>query len=82
MANFSYDFCNVCNVMSVGGEKLKKIPSLVFMILLGAAVDATVVTSCEHFSHVAKVTMMVIVLTDILPLSDTCDQYLHVLVVN
>ena len=50
--------------------------SLVPMILLGAAVDASAITTCKHFTHVTKVTMMVIVLTNILPQSDTCDQIL------
>ena len=50
--------------------------SLVLMILLGAAVDAIAITTCEYFSHVTRVTMMVIVLTNIFSLSDTCDQIL------
>ena len=44
IANFSYDSCNVCNVVSVGGENLKNIPSLVLMMFPGAAVDDAPVT--------------------------------------
>ena len=50
------------------------------MILLATVVDANALkTSYRQFRDVTKVTMMMILLTNLVLLSDTCDQYLHVL---
>ena len=50
------------------------------MILLATAVNANALkTSYRQIRHVIKVTMMMTVLTNLVLLSDTCDQYLYVL---
>ena len=67
--------------MSVSDEKNHQ--SLIHKRLLAAVIDATAVTSCVQFSHVIKVNMMVIVLTNILqPINTVKENYLRVLVVN